>query len=132
MTEENIARLTQRIERLEKAVFGKSDSKTKQKDNIAVPVEISFSLNERAFVKRCAANKSGPKKFTLLLAYLTKGKVGENVTLADIKKHWNKMKAKSLLGQFNMFYPNYAKTHGWVDSKEYGSYMLTKEWEGVL
>jgi hypothetical protein len=132
MTEENIVQLTQRIERLEKAVFGKSGFQSKQKDDTAIPVEINFSLNERAFVKRYAADKSGPKKFTLLLAYLTKGKVGENITLADIKKHWNKMKAKSLLGQFNMFYPNDAKTHGWVDSKEYGSYTLTKEWEGVL
>jgi len=132
MTKENIAQLAQRIERLEKIVFGKGGSKPKQEIGTTTPIEINFSLNERAFVKRYASTKSGPKKFTLLLAYLAKGKVGENISLSDIKKHWNKMKAKSLLGEFNMFYPNDAKTHGWVDVGGHGVYKLTKEWEQVL
>jgi hypothetical protein len=130
MTEENIAQLTQRIERLEKVVFGKSGFGLKKGSGITTSVEINFSLNERAFVKRYTAGKSGPKKFTLLLAYLAKGKVGENISLSDIKKHWNKM--KSILGEFNMFYPNDAKTRGWVDVDGHGIYKLTEEWEQVL
>ena len=130
MTKEDITQLTQRIERLEKIVLGKSGSKPKQEGDTTTPIEINFSLNERAFVKRYAAKKSGPKRFALLLAYLAKGKVGENISLSDIKKHWNKM--TSLLGEFNMFYPNDAKTHGWVDVGGHGIYKLTKEWEQVL
>ena len=130
MKKENIAQLTQRIEHLEKVVFGKVGSKPKQEVDTTTPIEINFSLNERAFVKRYAAKKSGPKKFTLMAAFLSKGKVGENIGLSDIKKHWNKM--KSLLGEFNMFYPNEAKTRGWVDVGGYGLYKLTKEWEQIL
>ncbi len=130
MTKEDIARLTQRIERLEEIVLGKIGSKPKQEGDTTTPIEINFSLNERAFVKRYATKKSGPKKFTLLLAYLAKGKVGENINLSNIKKHWNKM--KSLLGEFNTFYSNKAKTDGWVDVSGHGIYKLTEEWEQVL
>jgi len=125
MTKENMAQLKQRIERLEKVVFGKSDFKPKQKDDTTIPIEMNYSLNERAFVKRYTANK-----ITLLLAYLAKGKIGENISLSDIKKHWNKM--KSILGEFNMFYPSDAKTRGWVDVDGHGIYKLTEEWEQVL
>ena len=94
--------------------------------------DVDFSLNERAFVKRYVVGKSGPKRFTLLLAYLSRGEINKNVELSEIKKHWNKMTAKTLLSRFNMFYPNEAKTRGWIDSKEYGSYNLTNEWKNVL
>lgn len=132
MTKEDTAQLIQRIERLEKIVFGKGRSKPKQEGGTTAPTEMDFSLNERAFVKRYAAKKSGPKKFTLLLAYLAKGKLEENISLRDIKKHWNKMETKTLLGKFNQFYSSEAKTRGWVDVGGYGIYKLTKEWEQVL
>jgi len=130
MASEEMAKIIQRIERLENAVFGKCSNRQAKKDAANAKTKIDFSLNERAFVKRYAVNKSGPKKFTLLLAYLAKGKVGENIRLSDIKKHWNKM--KSLLGDFNMSYTDKAKTHGWVDVGGHGVYKLTKEWEQVL
>ena len=96
MASKEMAKIIQRIQRLEKIVFGKGASKPKEEVGTTTPIETNFSLNERAFVKRYAATKSGRKKFTLLLAYLAKGKVGENISLSNIKKHWNKM--KSLLG----------------------------------
>jgi hypothetical protein len=133
MAKDNIKQIIQRIERLENAVFGNCHPDAQDKKDITAPTtEINFSLNERAFATRYMANKSGPKKFTLLLAYFAKGKVGENISLSDIRKHWNRMEAKTLLGKFNLFYPNAAKTRGWVDSRKYGTYSLTNEWEQVL
>jgi hypothetical protein len=132
MTKEDMAQITQRIERLEKVVFGKVGSKPKQEGDTNTLIKINFSLNERAFVKRYAAYKSGPKKFTLLLAYLAKGKIDENINLSDIRKHWSKMETKTLLGKFNLFYSNEAKTRGWVDVERHGIYKLTEEWEQVL
>jgi hypothetical protein len=130
MTKENIAQIVKRIELLENAVFVKVRADKQEKNIIYPRTKINFSLNERAFVKRYAADKSGPKEFTLMVAYLAKGKVGENISLSDIKKHWNKM--KSLLGEFNMSYTNKAKTDGWVDAGGRGIYKLTEEWEQVL
>jgi hypothetical protein len=132
MTKGDIAQLIQRLERLEKIVLGEGIFKPKQKGDTDTPTEINFFLNERAFVKRYAADKSGPKKFTLLLAYLAKGKVGENISLSNIRKHWSKMETKALLGKFNLFYSNEAKTRGWVDVGGHGIYKLTEEWEKVL
>lgn len=130
MARENLTDIIARIEKLEKEVF---NSPAKNKKIIATPNrEILFSINERAFVSRYATDKSGPKKFTLMLAFLAKGEVDKNIQLSEIKKHWGKMTTKSLLGKFNMFYPNEAKTRGWIDSKEYGSYNLTNEWKEIL
>lgn len=137
MAKENISQIIQkikhheeRIECLEKAVFSKGRFKHNEKGGTNISADINFVLNERAFVNRYAAKKSGPRKFTLILAYLVKGKIGENTNLDVIKKHWNKM--KSLLGNFNMFYTNEAKTRGWVDVEGHGIYKLTKEWEQAL
>ena len=133
MTKENLTDIVARIEKLEKEVFG---SPKKNKSLVAVAsnqnLKINFSINERAFVDRYARDKSGPKKFTLMVAYLAKGEVEKNILLSEIKKRWGKMSSKSLLGEFNMFYPNDAKTHGWIDSKEHGNYNLTNEWKQML
>jgi uncharacterized protein YkuJ len=133
MTNENLAHIITRLEKLEKAVFG-SDTKEKRVSakTSDVKTDIDFSINERAFVKRYTTDKSGPKKFTLLLAYLAKGEIDKNIELSEIKKHWGKMTSKALLGKFNMFYPNDAKTRGWIDSKEYGNYNLTNEWKTIV
>lgn len=136
MKNQNLNKIITRIEKIEKAVFdnnGEEKIKNKRK-GIKNVRNIDFTLNERTFIKRYSPDKSsGPKKFTLLLAYLVKGEVDKNIKLSEVKKHWNKMKAKSLLGgEFNMFYPNKAKENGWVDSKEYGSYNLTDEWENII
>jgi hypothetical protein len=128
-----VTNLEKRFENLEKKLLGDSEpKKMKKQQKPTANQDIDFSLNERAFVKRYATNKSGPKKFTIVLAYLSGGKIDKNVNHAEIKKLWNKMSTKSLLGKFNMFYPNEAKTRGHVNSKEYGVYNLTKEWKEVL
>lgn len=133
MTTENLTNLIARIEKLEKAVFAPSVKEKKLLEKTPSTNQgIDFSLNERAFVSRYAADKSGPKRFTLLLAYFAKGEVDKSIELSEIKKHWEKMSAKTLLGKFNMFYPNDAKTRGWVDSKKHGNYNLTNAWKEVL
>ncbi len=127
-----IDELQKRIKLLEDAVFGSSEHKPieKKKDNEAL---IDFSINERAFVKRFVADKSGPKKFVLLLSYLSKGDVNKDIALNDLKDKWSKMEGKALLGgKFNSFYTNEAKNQGWVDSKKRGFFNLTLEWKKVL
>jgi len=131
MGEQELSKIIARIEKLEKVVFSNASTKKRKGKKQTISIgNVDFSLDQRAFAKRYAASRSGPKKFTILLAYLVGGKVDKNVELSNIKKRWNKM--KSLLGKFNMFYPNDAKTKGWVTSKAYGSYSLTNEWKNVL
>lgn len=132
MQNENYTQIIQRLEKLEKRVFASDASKRHPTPDNKIFEEVDFSINERAFVKRFVADKSGPKRFTLILAYLAKGEVNSIVELSEIKKQWNKMTSKNMLGTFNMFYPNDAKTRGWIDSKEHGTYQLTKEWKEVL
>lgn len=132
MGKNDFSSLIARIERLEAEVF--SDKAKHTKDNIKTSTKtknpkLDFSINIRAFVRRFAADKSGPKKFVLLLAYLAKGEIEKNIVLGDIRKEWGKMSGKNLLGKFNRFYPNEAKTQGWIDSKEYGTYCLVDAWQ---
>jgi len=131
MTNENLIEIIKRIEKLEEIVFG--NKKNKKKPSKAPARDVDFSINERVFVKRYIIGKSGPKRFTLLLAYFVKGEVDKSFKLSKIRKCWEKkLAARKMLGKFNMFYPNDAKTHGWIDSKEYGKYNLTNEWKNVL
>lgn len=127
--------LVSRIEKIEKDVAAlkkalSGDSSSKPKIKVGVN-ELDFSLNIRAFIKRYTAGKSGPKRFVLLLAFLAKGEVGIDIELEKIRSEWNKMSAKNLLGKFNRFYPNEAKTQGWADSKAYGTYCLTNAWKEI-
>ena len=124
-----IEKIEKDIADLKKAVF--YDSHPKPAIKKSPNQELVFSLNIRAFIKRYAAGKSGPKRFILLLAFLAKGGVGVDVELEKIRSEWSKMSAKNLLGKFNRFYPNEAKTQGWADSKAYGIYCLTNAWKEV-
>lgn len=95
--------------------------------------KLDFGFNERNFIKTYAKGLSGPKKFTLLLAYISKGKVGVEIELSVIRPMWNKMTAKNLMGYaFNLKYPNEAKTQGWIDSKKSGIYHLRQGWLGIF
>ena len=135
---ENLAEAINRIKRLEDQIQNlqrlvlRSHIATKKgyKKRTTTTGAIDFSLNERAFVKRYAEKKSGPRKFTILLGYLAAGEVGKDIPLTTIQGRWNKM--KSLLGKFNRFYANQAKNQGRVDSKKRGTYRLTKEWTNAL
>lgn len=111
---------------------GKSSAKSVDTKSTR-PTKLNFELNEKNFIKTYAKGLSGPKKFTLLIAHITKGKTGVDVEIGTISSKWNKMKAKNLLGYaFNSKYPTEAVTQGWVDSKKYGSYHLRQEWMSVF
>jgi hypothetical protein len=134
ITEQEMADLIRRIERLEKAVFPpkpghKAKSKTESED---IQGDIDFSLNERAFAKTFLNGKSGPRKFALLLAYLAKGKANVNVKVKEIRKTWNRMAGKHKLGPYNSKYSNVAKDNGWVDPAGFGEYKLSKNWKSAL
>ena len=93
---------------------------------------MTFSGPIRAFVKKYGRQLSGPERFTILVAYLCKGRVGTPVLNTEIEKHWNKM--KPLLGgkKLNRAHSTRAKEHGWIDSPSRGKYVLCAGWEGAL
>ena len=129
MSKKDNSSLIARIERLEAAVFkGKRTPLKNTEESSVEKPELNFSLNIRAFARKFLAGKNGPKKFTLLLAYLARGKPGKDIELADIQKNWDSMSSKKLLGKFNRYYSNEAKTQGWVNSNERGIYCLSDSW----
>ena len=96
-------------------------------------VSIDFDKPLRPFIKQYASGLSGPKKFVLLLSRLVKGDLKKEVAIEEIQKHWNKMKAKSLLGlEFNHFYPARAGENDWVETKQKGLYNLRPNWKQAL
>lgn len=118
-----------RLKNLEDVVFGASKKKKIKKTKINTDVKIDLSLSIRAYAKKILSKLSGPKKFTLLLAYLTEGEVKKDISIEEIKKNWNKMKGKNMLGKYNAFYSGEAKNQGWVDSTKHGQYHLLKDWK---
>ena len=96
-------------------------------------IDIDFGKPLRPFVKQYAKGLSGPKKFVLLLSRLAGGDVKKEVGIEEVKKHWNKMKAKSLLGlDFNTFYPTRAGENDWVETKKKGIYNLRPSWKDIF
>lgn len=105
--------------------------------NLPQLIDVDFTLPQRAFMTKYATGagknkKSGAQKFVLVIAYLTKGQVEQDVSFDEIKKCWNTMSGKNKLGTFNNFYSSDAKDKGWVDSPKSGVYQLTKSWQEVL
>jgi hypothetical protein len=99
----------------------------------ASPVSIDFDKPLRPFIKQYARGLSGPKKFVLLLSRLVEGDLRKEVAIEEIQKHWNKMKAKSLLGlEFNRFYPARAGENDWVETKKKGFYNLRPNWKQAI
>ena len=133
MSKNDLSSIIARIECLEAVVFkGKEISAEGTGESYVEKPELDFSLNIRAFANKFAKNKSGPKKFVLLLAYLARGEPRKDINLAEIREKWNSMSSKRLLdGEFNYFYSNEAKTQGWVDSNKRGTYCLTDNWREV-
>lgn len=124
----NEKQILARLEKLEKAVFGDRTEKVLKKDD-GGGVKLDFSVNIRAYAKKYLSELSGPKKFTLLLAYLTKGEIGKDVPIEELIRTWNKMKAKNMLGKYNASYSDKAKVRGLVNSTKYGQYHLLKNWK---
>lgn len=97
------------------------------------PVKIDFTIPIRPFIKRHAKGMSGSKKFALLLAYITKGEISSSVKLDEIKRQWNCMTTKSLMGlKFNRFHSAKAKENDWVESKKNGYYNLRPSWRDIF
>ncbi len=95
--------------------------------------DINFDMPLRPFVKKYGKGMSGPKKFTLLVARLAKGDLKKEIALFEVQKHWNKMKAKTLLGmKFNRFYPGRAKDNDLVESRRKGFYNLRPSWVDIF
>lgn len=94
---------------------------------------VDFSIPVRPFIKKYAPGMSGPKKFTLLVAYLTQGDPKKTVSLEDIKSQWNKMTSKALLGmKFNLFYSSSAKDNDWVHTPSTATYAIRPSWKNIL
>jgi hypothetical protein len=105
--------------------------KESKRPRVARASKLDFTKPERAFFKSYAKGLTGREKFVLLVAYLAKGKVGDEVRLGDVEKHWNKM-TSHMDGEFNRKYSSTAKDGGWVDTRKKGIYVLTDSWEEVL
>ena len=87
----------------------------------------------RAFVKKYKAGLNGSKKFTLLLAYLSKGDISKTVELSEIETHWNKMTSKNLLGmKFNRLYTSEARENDWASTEKPGIYRLRPTWKVIF
>lgn len=94
---------------------------------------LDFTMPIRPFVKKYAVGMNGAQKFTLLLAFLTKGDTSKTVALSDIEAQWNKMTGKGLLGiRFNRFHPAQARDNDWASTKKAGAYRLRPSWKAIL
>lgn len=125
------------IEKLAKECMSELDGETKtqkKKDGTRVSNrDIDFEIPIRAFVKKYSKGLSGDRKFTLLVAYLSKGEFKREILLDEIENNWNKMKSKKLLGmQFNRYYSGVAKENDWVETKKHGIYSLRPLWKGIF
>jgi hypothetical protein len=93
-------------------------------------VAIDLSQPFRPFAKNHVRGRTGPQKFTLVLAYLAKGNVKAEIKLDAVMKSWSKV--KGFLGEFNFAHPTRAKDNGWVDSAKQGVYTLRPDWTEIL
>lgn len=104
---------------------------SRQRKEIDVP-KFDFTMTGRSFIKLYAKGMSGSKRFALLLAYLTKGNLGQVVKLEEIENHWKKMGAKSLMGKFARIYSTRAKENDWVESPKSKEYKLRPSWDKIF
>jgi hypothetical protein len=108
-------------------------AKSSKRTQSIADTQIDLDVPIRPFIKKHAKGMSGPKKFTLLLARLTKGDLKAEIALSEIERNWNKMRSTSLMGMnFNRFYPIQAKNNDWVDSGRKGFYKLRPSWRQIF
>jgi hypothetical protein len=89
-----------------------------------------LELPVRAYIKKHASGKSGPEKFALLLARMTKGDTSVTVAASDLQSEWNSMTAL-MGGKYNTAYPTRAKERGWIDSPKSGTFTLLPGWAEI-
>jgi hypothetical protein len=110
---------------------GTSSKKGRQKSNIARSSAPSFQPNTLAFMKKYGKGRPGSEKFAVLLARLVKGSTSKEITRAELKDQWNKMKSV-MGGPFNGAFANRAKANGWIDTPKHGVYVLDPSWKEIL
>lgn len=111
-----------------------SSRKAKGKPRIVTErpdAEVDFHLEARAFIKRYSQSMSGPKRLTLLVAWLAKGDPQIHVERAKASKQWNKMKAL-MGGPFNSAYETRARDNAWIGSPKSGLYALLPAWKEIF
>jgi hypothetical protein len=89
--------------------------------------QFDFRLPTRAFMKKYSGELSGPKKLTLLVAYLSKGQTDQPVARAAVERVWKKM-AGLLGGGYNAAYDTRARDNGWISSPKAGVFQLLNGW----
>src|SRR5258708_2939724 len=93
--------------------------------------KLDFGLPIRAFLKKYVTG-GGPRKFALLLARMTGGKTGVEVTREAAEKEGTG-KRGVLGGAFQDMYATRSKGEGWTDSgKQRGTFVLRSDWRGAL
>ncbi len=94
--------------------------------------KIDFSLGERAFVRKYVADQtSGHAKFVILLALMSKGKTGDQITVEALSKLWAKLKGP-MGGIYHNIYATRAKDSDWVDSPKKGVFTLRPSWKDAF
>lgn len=128
--EKDITEIKERLEKLEKAVFGGHIKETPAPAKVG---QMDFSLNQRAFIKKYSSGFNGQEFFALILAYLSEGKEFTPVDLSQIKTVW-----KSCVGIIGVPYASIfstrAKENEWTDARKdvRGSYVLGKYWQDIF
>jgi len=88
-----------------------------------------FTLNHRAFFKDYLNKKmNGQKKFTLIVAYLAKGKLNVEINKSEVENLWNNKVKVFMEGKCKGVYGTRAKDNKYLDSPKFGSYILLKNW----
>jgi hypothetical protein len=92
---------------------------------------VDLSMPIRAFANRYARGLSGPKQFTLLVAYLSKGDPKTQVSRAEVEKAWSKL--TGVLGKrFNPAHTTRARDNDWVHAEKTGAYTIRPSWKDAL
>ena len=93
---------------------------------------LKFNMSGSAFMKKYLTKRmNGPKKFTLILAYLAKGDIAHNIELNKIEKIWTKM-TRLIKKKYNRSDSIGARDNGWVDTKGHGLYHLCDSWQEIF
>ena len=128
---ENFHDLEQRVARLEAAIFGLSDEQSEAYGALEASASKEFK-NPRAYLrKHVNKSTSGAKKFTLVVACLTGGIVGDTVHSDAVVELWSGLRC--ILGSYNGAHATRATEKGWVDSPpRKKEYTLGANWKEVL
>ena len=126
----DIIEIKNRLDKLEKAVFGgEVEGVVFTRKN----GDLDFTLNDRAFIKKYSSDFNGQEVFTLISAYLSGGKEAVQVDVSRIKTVWES--CKGIIGfSYASIFSTRAKENGWVDAikDSRGTYVLGKHWQDIF